>query len=226
MVMGLWYYVDSAQNRQGPVEAAALVEAYRLGQVGQASLVWREGMPEWLPLQHFQDELGLATVAPVATPAPPVPPADDPAPAKKNNGCLIAAVVVIGGGIFLIFVLAILAAIALPAYQDYITRSKIAMVRMEGLDAKVAIAQFKANTDRCPRDAEELGLSAPSAEGLDDLAVGSLDDGRCAVELTLGSFSKGASVAGGRILMTLEEDGSWSCSADGIAEKYLPSDCR
>jgi type IV pilus assembly protein PilA len=224
--MSTWFYVDGGQNRQGPVSAEALAEAYRLGQVGQDSLVWREGLSEWLPLRQFLDELGLAGITPVAPPMPPMAAQSAVLPAKKGNGCLIAAVVVVGGGTFLIFILAILAAIALPAYQDYVTRSKLASVRMEGQAAKLAVEQFRANTDRCPRDAEELGLAAPSTPGLDLLEVGALDDGRCAVELTVGTLGTDNSAIGGRLLLTREENGIWSCSSEGIPEKLLPSDCR
>lgn len=224
--MSTWFYVDSTQNRQGPVTAEALAEAWRLGQVGQDSLVWREGLSEWAPLRQFQEELGLAGVAPVAPPMPPMAAPAAAVPAKKNNGCLIAAVVIVGGGVFLIVVLGILAAIALPAYQDYVNRSKLATIRIEGQAAKLAIEEFKANTDRCPRDAEELALPAPSTPGLEMLEVGSLEDGRCAVELTIGTLGSYSAAAGGRLLMTQEADGTWSCSAEGIPEKMLPSDCR
>jgi type IV pilus assembly protein PilA len=221
--MGSWYYVDGGGNRQGPVGADALIEAYRGGQAGLDSLVWREGLSEWAPLRQFSAELGLAGVTTAAPPAAPALPAT---PARKNNGCLIAAAIVVGGGLLLIVVLGVLAAIALPAYQDYVTRSKLAIVRGEGQAAKIAVEQFRTNTDRCPRDAAELGLSAPSTPGLEALEVGALDDGRCAVELTLGSLGTNYSVAGGRLLMTQEADGTWSCSAEGIPEKLLPNDCR
>lgn len=221
--MGSWYYVDGGGNRQGPVGADALIEAYRRGQAGLDSLVWREGLSEWAPLGQFSAELGLAGVASASPPAAPALPAT---PAPKSNGCLIAAAIVVGGGLLLIVVLGIVAAIALPAYQDYVNRSKLAIVRIEGQAAKIAVEQFRANTDRCPRDAAELGLSAPSTPGLEALEVGALDDGRCAVELTLGRLGTNDSAAGGRLLMAREADGTWSCSAEGIPGKLLPNDCR
>ena len=224
--MGSWYYVDGGQTRQGPVAAESLIEAYRQGQVGLDSLVWREGLSEWAPLGQFRDELGLGGVTSGAPPAPPPAPGIQASPARKNNGCLIAAAIIGGGGLVLVVILGILAAIALPAYQDYVTRSKLAIVRVEGQAAKIAVEQFRANTDRCPRDAAELGLSTPSTPGLEALEVGALDDGRCAVELTLGRLGNNDSAAGGRLLMTQEADGTWSCSAEGVPEKLLPGDCR
>ena len=223
--MSSWFYVDGTQSRQGPVTAEALVDAYRQGQVSLDSLVWREGLAEWVPLHTFRDELALSAVAPVAPPPAPVG-AVETAPAKKNTGCLIAAAIIVGGGLFLLFVLSILAAIALPAYQDYITRSKLAQVQVEGQAAKLAVEEFKANTDRCPRDADELGLAAPTTPGLESLAVGSLEDGRCAVEITVGKLGSSEQASGGQLLLTLEEDGSWTCSGEGIPDKLLPSHCR
>ena len=225
--MGSWYYVDGGLNRQGPVSAEVLAEAYRQSGVGLDGLVWREGLSEWVPLQQFREELGLAGAMPAPPPAPPVAPAAPGAvPAKRNTGCLIAAAILIGGGVFLLFVLGILAAIALPAYQDYVTRAKLAAVRIEGQSANIAVERFRANTDRCPRDAAELGLAAPSTPGLEALDVGSLDDGRCVVELTLGRLGTDDSIVGGRLLMTQEADARWTCTAKGIAEKLLPNDCR
>ncbi len=224
--MSSWFYVDGGQNRQGPVSAEALLEAYRMGVVGNQSLVWREGLAEWAPLHTFSDELGLAAVTPVAPPPPAAARVEEAVPAKKGNGCLIAGIVIVVGGVFLLMVLGILAAIALPAYQDYVNRSKLASIQLEGRAATTAVEQFKANTDRCPRDGEELGLSPPTMAGIDALEVGSLEDGRCAVEITVGMLGSNASALGGHPLLTQEADGTWTCSADGIPEKMLPSQCR
>ncbi|PZO10378.1 MAG: hypothetical protein DCF27_01670 [Lysobacteraceae bacterium] len=225
--MSSWYYVDGGQNRQGPVSAEALLEAYRQGKVTSDSLVWREGLAEWSPLESFRGELGLASVAPAEPPSAPTPAGiPDHAPAKKNNGCLVAAAVVAGGGLFLLIVLGILAAIALPAYQDYTTRSKLVSVMVQGQAAKVAVEEFRANTDRCPRDAAEVGLTVPSTPGLDGLEVGTLTDGRCVVTLTVGMLGTEDSARGGQLLFTREDNGTWSCSGDGIPGNLLPSHCR
>ena len=224
--MSSWFYVDGGQTRQGPVSADALRQAYQQGLVGNESLVWREGLAEWSPLQSFRDELDLAGVTPAAPPTAPAGSSDQAVPAKKGNGCLIAGIVIVVGGVFLLMVLGILAAIALPAYQDYVNRSKLAAIQLEGRATTTAVEQFKANTDRCPRDGEELGLAPPTTAGIDDLAVGSLEDGRCAVEITVGMLGSNASAQGGHLLLTQEADGSWTCSADGIPEKMLPNQCR
>ena len=55
----LWYYVDRAQQRVGPVTAADVAAAWRAGEATDESLVWHEGLVEWAPLWGFRAQLGL-----------------------------------------------------------------------------------------------------------------------------------------------------------------------
>lgn len=219
--MAGWYFVDQGNNRKGPVPAEELAEAYRQGQVDTGSLVWRDGMAEWAPLGGFLDELGLDRVRPATVAAAPGAP-----PAKSNRGCLIAAAIIVGGGFFLIIVLAILAAIALPAYQDYMVRSQLTMALAEAQPAKIAVAEFVAGADRCPRDSEELGLEPPMGSMVGSIQVGSLEDGTCAIELVLASNATPATLADAVILLSLGDDGRWTCSSDDVRDSNLPSACR
>src|SRR5262245_3367331 len=43
-----WYYIQHGQ-KVGPVSDTQLDERVREGQLTPEALVWREGMPEWLP---------------------------------------------------------------------------------------------------------------------------------------------------------------------------------
>lgn len=223
--MSTWYFVDRGQNRQGPVDGAVLVEAVRQGQLDESTLVWREGLAQWSPLGQFRDELGLTSPSPLPAPAAYAGPVAAPAPEKSRKGCLIAAIVVIGG-FFLIMVLAIVAAIALPAYQDYTVRAKVALVMAEAEAAKEQVSTFVANTDRCPRDAAELQLAPPSTPGLAALDVVPLGGGVCVIELTLDALPGAPDLADGRIYLRREEDGSWSCSSDLTRQNRLPPTCR
>jgi len=59
MSASLWYYVDRQQERQGPVAAETIREAYRSKHIDGDSLVWREGMSQWMPLRQFELEFDL-----------------------------------------------------------------------------------------------------------------------------------------------------------------------
>lgn len=72
-----WYYGENGQQA-GPIDEGAFRQAILEGRVGPQTLVWREGMPSWVPLAQVQ-ELAPQTPHPVSpgayphTPYTPVP---------------------------------------------------------------------------------------------------------------------------------------------------------
>lgn len=71
--MTQWYYVDTQQQRHGPVDGDAVAALFRDGTLGRASLVWREGMQAWTALVNVAPELRLD----MTPPSPPTPEATD-----------------------------------------------------------------------------------------------------------------------------------------------------
>ena len=61
--MSQWYYADAQRERHGPIEADALREKFRAGEIDLGTLVWCEGMQQWQPLSAVADELQLITQA-------------------------------------------------------------------------------------------------------------------------------------------------------------------
>ena len=145
---------------------------------------------------------------------------------RELNGCLVALVagVMVMGAVS---VLAILAAIAVPAYQDYLGRSKLAAAYAEGSTAWRQVLEFKANTDRCPRDGAELGLGAPASPDIQEILVIENADGSCEIAVTLRDHA-GLKGAAGGVLYVGGEQGpeGQACSAEGIPDKLLPSACK
>jgi type IV pilus assembly protein PilA len=220
--MTQWYYVDRTHTRQGPVTAGALAMAYGQGQLDDSGLVWREGLAEWAPLGQFREELGLPPASPAAAP-PPAPPAPAPASIKRGTGCLIAAAV---AGVVGLFLIAILAAIALPAYQQYITRAKVATAVAQARALQVSVDEFVANVDRCPRDAEEVQMALPNPPGVAAITLGEANTGMCYIELELSAEAGFAELAGQRIRLSRDSDGGWYCTSDTPQTQVLPSTCR
>jgi type IV pilus assembly protein PilA len=221
--MSTWYFVDRGNNRQGPVDADGLAEAHRQGRLDYNSLVWREGMAEWAPLGQFQSELNLRPPGAVP-PGMAAPPAETPA--AKKGGCGVVAIVAVGAGIFLIFVIGILAAIALPAYQDYVVRSKVTAAHIEARMARSAVDEFVVNTDRCPRDADELQLAPVTTPGVAALEVGEAHTGMCIIEVEMAGDFAGGRLLGQRLRHSRDSAGDWYCTSDTIDFKHLPTDCR
>jgi uncharacterized RDD family membrane protein YckC len=59
-----WYYVEAGQQA-GPVDDAQLAELVRSGRIQPDTLVWREGMTDWLPYQTVQAPAASAGAPPL-----------------------------------------------------------------------------------------------------------------------------------------------------------------
>jgi uncharacterized RDD family membrane protein YckC len=81
--MTQWYYADAQRERQGPIDTDTLVARLSQGIIDRSSLVWREGLPQWVALREVAAELGVDT----PVPAPPEPtgyaPVDEPISAPQ-----------------------------------------------------------------------------------------------------------------------------------------------
>lgn len=122
--------------------------------------------------------------------------------------------------------LGIIAAIALPAYQEYASRAQTATssVALEG--AKISVMTFYVAQNRCPESAEEAGYSAPTGGIVSDVSI----KPECTIVVTFaGTSAVNAALRGQQIEMIGTPDGagglSWSCTST-IADRLLPPSCR
>jgi type IV pilus assembly protein PilA len=155
------------------------------------------------------------------TPAGVLPP-----PKKKLSGCALTAI--IGGGLLLVLVpvMAILAAIALPAYNDYTVRAKVATAVNALQPLKQQVQHFADDEGRCP-GANDAGFPAPgdfTQAGLSAVNIGRFNNGHCGIEATLAV--PGKSLDGDLLWLEYDRDsGRWECSGESD-DKYLPPSCR
>ena len=126
-----------------------------------------------------------------------------------------------------------LAAVALPAYQDYTARAKVS----EGLSlagaAKVAVAENAANGKpfasgftQPAATANIASVAIDQTAGLITITTTALIDGGKTLILT--PTSAGVALAGTAAASTIPTGGSieWSCTAGTLAAKYRPAQCR
>ena len=71
--MTLWHYTKMGLQ-QGPVPEEELRQKIRRAEIGDSTLVWREGMADWLPLSQVEELKPPAAPAPASSPALDVPP--------------------------------------------------------------------------------------------------------------------------------------------------------
>lgn len=243
--MEQWYYHQPGQGRVGPLSAQELRDRYRERRIGPDTLVWREGLREWQPLERLSDELGLHGIVQDASRPPPLPasPARSPGavtphdlagaqradagPGRRGpSGCAIAAIVLGAGGLVL---LAILAAIAVPAYQEYVVRAKIGqtIARVEPL--KTAIAQHLEREGACPHN-DAGGFGSPESYAGSTVAsiqIGTLENEHCAFELQLRGVDSRVDGETIRFEAIPDDDGlRWDCSGGSLPARYLPRHCR
>ena len=126
-------------------------------------------------------------------------------------------------------IIGILAAIAIPAYQDYLIRSQVT----EGLNmasaAKAAVAETYANSGNFPADNETAGIGVSTdikGKYVDSVTIS--DPG--VITVLFGPGANQAINGDGVILTPLASangDVTWTCSGTAdMPGKYLPSSCR
>jgi type IV pilus assembly protein PilA len=234
-----WFYHAPGEGRIGPLSADELRRRYKERRIQRDTLVWREGLPEWQPLERVADEVDLFSVTPDASLPPPLPaampmavaPAMAGVPArgpghlqperKRMNGCLIALIVVAA---LAIPTLGILAAIALPAYNDYVGRSKVAAyVEPRAAALRLGTERARSILGRCPEEPLEAGLEGDAAQGV---RTGILDDGRCAFEITV--MGVDPKVDGKTVLHVAPASagGDWDCTGGDLPRIYRSAACR
>lgn len=132
-----------------------------------------------------------------------------------------------------IAIIGILAAIALPMYQDYITKSQVTRVYSEMKNAsRLADVELFDGHDPQISDKTQDGFIGITAEASNLMNFGEDLNSTGAGTLT-GTFARNANsgLQGSAIVMTRAADGSWSCNitvanADGFKDKFKPAECK
>ncbi len=140
-----WFYSLNGQQ-YGPVDAHQLRQLASAGSLGAQDLVWKNGMPEWLPASRVKGLLPNKVLASSPPPLPAVPgPVNDlvqPHPNKFSFVRLIAFPVRIAICFFAFFALPILALLSNPRF-DASAADPIARVMMIIIGAGLTVAAWK-----------------------------------------------------------------------------------
>lgn len=125
-------------------------------------------------------------------------------------------------------IIAILAAIALPAYQDYLIRTQVSEGFTLASGAKSAVAETYANTGSFPASNAAAGLE--DASNIVGKYTSSVAVGNSGVITATFGKAVNTKIASGTITLTpVDNSGSisWTCAgSNGVEGKYLPQACR
>ena len=121
-------------------------------------------------------------------------------------------------------IIGILAAIALPLYQNYIASSQVTRVVGEtgSLKTVVETCMLNGRTTTTGTGACELGATKSNLMNAIP-AVTMKTDNTASIVGTFGG-SAATAIAGKKVIWTRSADGSWACSTDAD-EKYRPAGC-
>ena len=133
-------------------------------------------------------------------------------------------------------IIGILAAVALPAYQDYMIRSKVSEGLLAASSARTAVAETFSQKNTMALSAASMGVQDQVSKYVASVTYsgsgsGAGATGNITVTLQPDSASTGLGAAGGTTLIlrgTGQASGAvgWTCGKGSINQKYLPSSCK
>jgi type IV pilus assembly protein PilA len=128
-------------------------------------------------------------------------------------------------------IIGILAAVAIPAYQDYITRAQVSEAVTLGGGLKAPLAEYGADKNAWP-----TALVAPTVTPTTGQLNATLGGKYASVTTTIGGSYPAGTVtvtmntgkASGSTLTFATSDGgaAWSCLGGNIDAKYRPNSCK
>ena len=186
---------------------------YFAGAISYITLYIGYALAGWTSRKQALHDLIADTCVVFATvkPGEPLPTVRPPMPWYGwAANCLLLAVVPIS----------ILAAVALPAYNDYLVRAKVANAFIEADTAKIEVAEALASDQGCPSHIRES--NDPLVDSI--RFSGSAPD--CVVTLSFAtSPATPNAIRGLSVEWQYSKSAGWNCSSM-ITSKYLPSSCR
>ncbi len=134
---------------------------------------------------------------------------------KQRGFTLIELMIVVA-------IIGVLAAIAIPAYQDYVKKAKVTEMVNAVAPAKLAVAEYYLAKNTWPSDSAAAGVGAVSTAIVSSLTVagsvitvaGTSEIDGVAMKLTASPPTSTNSMV------------TWICSSDSTDKKLLPANCR
>ena len=124
-------------------------------------------------------------------------------------------------------IIGILAAVALPAYSDYLTRARVSELVLAASTGRTSVSEFYASTGSLPANATQAGINVDqTSQYVADLSYALT--GSVPTVTASGSALVTASVVI-NLVGTIDEDNdtiAWQCESDDDVFRFVPANCR
>jgi len=144
---------------------------------------------------------------------------------KKQQGFTLIELMIV------VAIIGILAAVAIPAYQDYILRAKMSEVLGIAAKDKTSVSEYFVSIGQMPADADQAGVSTNinQSQYLRAIAYSLIGTLSATNIYTLAGTGLNTALAG--TLVKFQGTGStagvaWDCTVSTAPSKYLPANCR
>lgn len=129
----------------------------------------------------------------------------------------------LSGLMVVVAIIGILAAVAIPAYQDYINKAKIISAFSVGKNATVAVGNYISQYQTLPANLQQTSFAMPPKAEIESIAV-SPDNAVITLRLSLPS-QQGNTI---EFIPSMGEDKviHWKCRSPDLKANLLPADCR
>ena len=128
-------------------------------------------------------------------------------------------------------IIGILAAVALPAYQDYTIRSRVSEGLLAASSARTAVAETFANAGKMLPSSDSMGVQSQTSNYVSSVGwtLGSTTQG--SVVVTLAGNSQLGAASGTTVILEAVGNSNtgavvFTCKKGTINQKYLPSSCK
>ena len=124
-------------------------------------------------------------------------------------------------------IIGILAAVAIPAYQDYIARSQVSEAVSLTASSKTPLAEYFADKGIWPSTANDvLGVVAGKYVSNITITSGATATSLLTLTTTMKGSGVNANITDKTLLLTSSDGKQWTCTSGNIDAKYRPSACR
>jgi type IV pilus assembly protein PilA len=124
-----------------------------------------------------------------------------------------------------IAIIGILSAVALPAYQDYTSRAKLAEVLVLASKDKASVSEYYLSTGGMPVDAAAAGVNTSSLQSVYLNGAVAVSSGT--ITYPIATTITGAATGTVIYVPTGSVNGvTWTCSTGSLPAKYMPANCR